>query len=57
MASQPQDINDFVSAKYEAGFYTDIEQDSVPPGLDPTVIEFISKKKGERWLPFFCVEI
>lgn len=51
MASQPQDINDFVSAKYEAGFYTDIEQDSVPPGLDPKVIEFISKKKGEpQWM-------
>ncbi len=51
MASQPQDINEFVSAKYEAGFYTDIEQDSVPPGLDPTVIEFISKKKGEpQWM-------
>ena len=51
MASQPQDINQFVSAKYEAGFYTDIEQDSVPPGLDPGVIEFISKKKGEpQWM-------
>ena len=51
MASQPQDINDFVSQKYEAGFYTDIEQDSVPPGLDADVIEFISKKKGEpQWM-------
>lgn len=51
MASQPQDINEFVSAKYEAGFYTDIEQDSVPPGLDPKVIEFISKKKREpQWM-------
>ena len=51
MASQPQDINDFVTQKYEAGFYTDIEQDSVPPGLDPGVIEFISKKKGEpQWM-------
>ncbi|MFT4580758.1 MAG: Fe-S cluster assembly protein SufB [Gammaproteobacteria bacterium] len=51
MASQPQDINDFVSDKYEAGFYTDIEQDSVAPGLNPGVIEFISKKKGEpQWM-------
>ncbi len=51
MASQPEDISDFVSQKYEAGFYTDIEQDSVPPGLDPGVIEFISKKKGEpQWM-------
>ncbi|MFT4583765.1 MAG: Fe-S cluster assembly protein SufB [Gammaproteobacteria bacterium] len=51
MASQPQDINDFITQKYEAGFYTDIEQDSVPPGLDPGVIEFISKKKSEpQWM-------
>lgn len=51
MASQPEDISDFVSQKYEAGFYTDIEQDSVPPGLDAGVIEFISKKKGEpQWM-------
>ncbi|MFP6782318.1 MAG: Fe-S cluster assembly protein SufB [Gammaproteobacteria bacterium] len=51
MASQPEDISDFVSQKYEAGFYTDIEQDSVPPGLDPGVIEFISKKKCEpQWM-------
>jgi Fe-S cluster assembly protein SufB len=51
MASQPQEIDEFVAQKYEAGFYTDIEQDSVPPGLDPGVIEFISKKKGEpQWM-------
>jgi len=51
MASQPQDINDFVKQKYTAGFYTDIEQDSLAPGLDPGVIEFISNKKGEpEWM-------
>jgi len=51
MASQPQEINDLVKRKYDAGFYTDIEQDSVPPGLDASVIAFISKKKGEpQWM-------
>ena len=51
MASQPQDISEFVARKYEAGFYTDIEQDSVPPGLDEDVIKFISQKKGEpQWM-------
>ena len=51
MANLPQDIDDFVEQKYEAGFYTDIEQDNVPPGLDPGVIEVISHKKGEpQWM-------
>ena len=51
MASTPRDIDDFVDQKYEAGFYTDIEQDSVPPGLDRDVIAFISRKKGEpQWM-------
>lgn len=51
MASQPQEIDDFVKQKYDAGFYTDIEQDSVAPGLNASVIEFISKKKGEpQWM-------
>jgi Fe-S cluster assembly protein SufB len=51
MSSQPQEIDDFVKRTYDAGFYTDIEQDSVPPGLDAGVIEFISKKKREpEWM-------
>ncbi|TDJ60818.1 MAG: Fe-S cluster assembly protein SufB [Proteobacteria bacterium] len=51
MASQPQELNDFVTGKYTAGFYTDIEQDSLEPGLDPGVVEFISKKKNEpQWM-------
>ena len=36
---------------YEAGFVTDIESDSVPPGLSEDIIRFISKKKEEpEWL-------
>ncbi|BDU73847.1 Fe-S cluster assembly protein SufB [Mesoterricola silvestris] len=37
--------------EYKYGFTTDIESDSVPPGLDEDVIRFISAKKGEPdWL-------
>ncbi len=37
--------------EYKYGFVTDIEQDTVPPGLDERVIAFISAKKEEpEWL-------
>src|SRR5450755_1865628 len=39
---------------YQHGFVTDIESDTVPPGLDEDVVRLISRKKGEpefllRW--------
>jgi Fe-S cluster assembly protein SufB len=38
-------------SEYGFGFVTDIESDTVPPGLDEGVIRFISAKKGEpKWL-------
>ncbi|MFM7067346.1 MAG: Fe-S cluster assembly protein SufB, partial [Gammaproteobacteria bacterium] len=36
-----------VAGKYRHGFVTDIESDTVPPGLDEDVIRLISRKKGE----------
>lgn len=37
--------------EYKYGFVTDIEQDTVPPGLDEGVVRFISAKKQEpEWL-------
>jgi Fe-S cluster assembly protein SufB len=40
-----------LKAEYPAGWVTDIEQESVPPGLDEGVIRLISAKKGEpEWL-------
>ncbi|ARS51647.1 Fe-S cluster assembly protein SufB [Kushneria konosiri] len=37
--------------EYKQGFVTDIESDTVPPGLDESVIAFISQKKGEpQWM-------
>ena len=36
-----------LSQAYEAGFVTDIETETLPPGLDEKVIEYISAKKNE----------
>jgi len=37
--------------RYEAGFVTDIESDTLPPGLDEDVVRWISARKGEpEWL-------
>ena len=42
---------EFTNREYEAGFVTDIETDTLPPGLDEDVIRHISAKKDEpEWL-------
>ena len=44
-------INDITSGEYKYGFYTDIETEKIPKGLNEDVIRLISKKKGEPdWL-------
>ncbi len=49
-ASQVQ-IDDAISKEYAAGFITDIESETLAPGLNEDVIRFISAKKGEpEWL-------
>lgn len=46
-----EEIVDYMRSDYEAGFVTDIEADTLPPGLNEDVIRFISNKKGEpEWL-------
>lgn len=40
-------LEEFVTQRYKEGFVTDIESDTVPPGLDEDVIRLISRKKGE----------
>jgi len=51
MATQSQDVEALIRKRYEHGFYTDVESDTVPPGLDEDVICLISNKKGEPdWL-------
>lgn len=44
-------IDRYLEKEYEAGFVTDIESDTLPPGLNEEVVRFISAKKGEpEWL-------
>ena len=44
-------IDKKISEDYQYGFVTDIESETLPPGLDEDVIRFISNKKEEpRWL-------
>jgi Fe-S cluster assembly protein SufB len=40
-------LDTLVSRQYRHGFVTDIESDTVPPGLDEDVVRLISRKKGE----------
>jgi len=47
MSSKAQDIETLVGQKYRHGFVTDIDSDTVPPGLNEDVIRLISFKKGE----------
>ncbi|MGC3872620.1 Fe-S cluster assembly protein SufB [Halomonas sp. GXIMD04776] len=46
-----EEMEQLVRREYTQGFVTDIESDTVPPGLDESVIAFISQKKGEpQWM-------
>src|SRR5690349_4440080 len=40
-------VEDLARREYKYGFITDIEQDTVPPGLDEDIIRLISTKKNE----------
>ena len=50
MSSQ---IESLIGREYAAGFVTDIEQDTLPPGLNEDVVREISKRKNE---PAFMLE-
>ena len=44
-------LDGLVGRDYAAGFVTDIEADTLPPGLDEDVVRFISARKDEpEWL-------
>ncbi len=46
-----QTAESFANRDYEYGFVTDIEQESLPPGLSEDTVRFISAKKNEpEWL-------
>ncbi len=53
MASENQDLDAIVGRKYQHGFVTDIESETLPPGLDEDVVRRISAIKGE---PAFMLE-
>jgi Fe-S cluster assembly protein SufB len=52
MSATSQDIQDIVrKSEYSAGFITDVQSDTVPPGLSEDTIRFISAMKKEpQWL-------
>ena len=47
MSGESQAIEKLTSQEYKYGFVTDIEQETLPPGLDEDVIRLISAKKNE----------
>ena len=53
MTAHNKEINNFVENRYQHGFVTDIESESIPPGLNEDVIRAISAKKNE---PKFMLE-
>ena len=51
MSNEQQIIDSSQKADYESGFVTDIESETLPPGLDKNIIRTISAKKEEpEWL-------
>ena len=53
MSTDSSEIDSLVNRRYEHGFVTDIEADSLPPGLDEDVVRAISRRKNE---PEFMLE-
>ena len=53
MSTETQKIQDLANQEYKYGFYTDVETDSAPPGLNEDIIRLISNKKEE---PEFMLE-
>jgi Fe-S cluster assembly protein SufB len=51
MATPQSEVEILATQEYKYGFVTDIEQDTVPPGLNEDVVRLISAKKHEpEWL-------
>lgn len=57
MSDATSTLNEWARSDYKYGFVTDIEADSVPPGLGEDVIRLISAKKDEpAWLTDWRLE-
>ena len=51
MSSSKQNIETLIKSDYKYGFVTDIESDTIPPGLNEDIIRQISAKKNDPlWL-------
>ncbi|MGO8931532.1 MAG: Fe-S cluster assembly protein SufB [Limisphaerales bacterium] len=53
MSTATETIEGLVQTEYKYGFYTDVEADSAPPGLNEDIVHLISAKKNE---PNFMLE-
>src|SRR6266404_3091034 len=53
MSTATETIEGLVQKEYKYGFYTDVEADAAPPGLNEDIIRLISAKKDE---PEFMLE-
>jgi len=53
MSETENQLESLLTRRYKHGFVTDIDADTVPPGLDEDVVRLISRKKGE---PAFLTE-
>ncbi|MEE2839601.1 MAG: Fe-S cluster assembly protein SufB, partial [Acidobacteriota bacterium] len=53
MPTDTERIQEIADQEYKYGFVTDVEADSIPPGLDENVVRLISAKKEE---PEFLLE-
>ncbi len=53
MAASAKSLEKFIHKDYKPGFFTDLEADTLPPGLNEDVIRAISMKKNE---PEFMLE-
>ena len=45
---QNKEINEFLKKNYEYGFETDIESETLPPGINEDVIRIISEKRKSQ---------
>src|SRR5579863_6837597 len=53
MSESAKQLESLIARGYQLGFVTDIDADTVPPGLDEDVVRLISRKKQE---PAFLTE-
>ncbi len=51
MSTGTKQVEALLKKGYEAGFYTEVESDTAPPGLNEDIIRLISRKKNEpEWM-------